>query len=292
MTARARREYAAALRRRHAVAARRERSRILDEGCRTTGAHRKSAIRIVRGAGRPAGRAARVATGPGSCRRSSASGSPATGCAASSSWPSCPRCSRPWSSTRGSRSRPQCGRRSWPPARPPSTGGSAPCAAPAHGGRTAPVPPWRPCASRCRCGRGVSGPPCRPATCRATSSSTAGTPPPASPWPRSWPSTWPRRGRSWTSSGARASTGSAAPSLTCARACPSPARLAQRPRQRARQRPPARSVPPRRRAGHPGPARVGRRVVKRYDAAQPSTRSGSWPTLGAQRARGSWVTPF
>lgn len=48
MTARARREYAAALQARYTVANRPGRSAILDEYCRTTGCHRKSAIRRLR----------------------------------------------------------------------------------------------------------------------------------------------------------------------------------------------------------------------------------------------------
>lgn len=60
MTACARREYAEVLRRRYQVADRHERGHILDEYCRNTGAHRKAAIRRLRGGparpGRPAGR--------------------------------------------------------------------------------------------------------------------------------------------------------------------------------------------------------------------------------------------
>ena len=48
MTERARREYAAALRPRYGAADKRERGRILDEYCRTTGCHRKAAIRRLR----------------------------------------------------------------------------------------------------------------------------------------------------------------------------------------------------------------------------------------------------
>jgi transposase InsO family protein len=53
VTERARREYAAALRPHYQAAARHERGRILDEYCRTTGCHRKAAIRVLRRA--PAG---------------------------------------------------------------------------------------------------------------------------------------------------------------------------------------------------------------------------------------------
>ena len=60
MTERARREYAEVLRRRYQLADKRERGRILDEYCRTTGCHRKAAIRRLRAtpgsAGRPPGR--------------------------------------------------------------------------------------------------------------------------------------------------------------------------------------------------------------------------------------------
>lgn len=60
MTDGARREYAAALRERYAVADKRGRGQILDEHCRTTGCHRKTAIRrLARPApstGRRAGR--------------------------------------------------------------------------------------------------------------------------------------------------------------------------------------------------------------------------------------------
>src|SRR5207247_10610460 len=45
VTERARREYAEAVRARYRVADKRERGRILDEYCRTTGCHRKAAIR-------------------------------------------------------------------------------------------------------------------------------------------------------------------------------------------------------------------------------------------------------
>lgn len=48
MTERARREYAQALRARYAVADKAGKGRILDEYCRTTGAHRKSAVRSLR----------------------------------------------------------------------------------------------------------------------------------------------------------------------------------------------------------------------------------------------------
>lgn len=57
MTERTRREYAEVLRRRYAAAAdKRERGRILDEFCRTTGCHRKAAIRCLRHSPRAAGR--------------------------------------------------------------------------------------------------------------------------------------------------------------------------------------------------------------------------------------------
>lgn len=56
MTERGRREYAEALRERYRLASKRERGRILDEYCRTTGCHRKAAIRRLRGQPRPAGR--------------------------------------------------------------------------------------------------------------------------------------------------------------------------------------------------------------------------------------------
>ncbi len=49
MTKRARREYAEVLRPRYQNADRRERRRIIDEYCRTTGPHHKSAIRRLRG---------------------------------------------------------------------------------------------------------------------------------------------------------------------------------------------------------------------------------------------------
>lgn len=56
MTERGRREYAEALRERYRRANKRERGRILDEYCRTTGCHRKAAIRRLRGQARTAGR--------------------------------------------------------------------------------------------------------------------------------------------------------------------------------------------------------------------------------------------
>ena len=52
MTAHGRQEYAEALRPRYALATRQERSRLLDEFCRTTQCHRKAAIRCLRRAGR------------------------------------------------------------------------------------------------------------------------------------------------------------------------------------------------------------------------------------------------
>lgn len=55
MTQHARQEYAEALRTRYHAATRSERSRILDEYCRTTGCHRKAAIRRLRQASRPPG---------------------------------------------------------------------------------------------------------------------------------------------------------------------------------------------------------------------------------------------
>jgi len=48
VTEAARREYAAALRARYALASKQEKGRILDEYCRTTGGHRKAAIRTFR----------------------------------------------------------------------------------------------------------------------------------------------------------------------------------------------------------------------------------------------------
>src|SRR5712692_2019834 len=50
-------EYAAALRERYLAAGKKEKGKILDEFCRTTGLHRKAAIRLLRGRprrGRPA----------------------------------------------------------------------------------------------------------------------------------------------------------------------------------------------------------------------------------------------
>ena len=56
MTERARREYAEVLRARYQRADKGERGRILDEYCRTTGCHRKAAIRRLRAVPRPAAR--------------------------------------------------------------------------------------------------------------------------------------------------------------------------------------------------------------------------------------------
>jgi len=56
VTERTRREYAEVLRPRYQQADKRERGRILDEYCRTTGCHRKAAIRRLRAARRPPGR--------------------------------------------------------------------------------------------------------------------------------------------------------------------------------------------------------------------------------------------
>lgn len=56
MTERARREYAEVMRRRYQPADKRERGRILDEYCRTTGCHRKAAIRRLGAIPRPAAR--------------------------------------------------------------------------------------------------------------------------------------------------------------------------------------------------------------------------------------------
>src|SRR5581483_3153469 len=53
----ARREYAAVMRRRYEQADKRERGRLLDEYCRTTGCHRKAAIRRLRRAPGPVRRA-------------------------------------------------------------------------------------------------------------------------------------------------------------------------------------------------------------------------------------------
>jgi hypothetical protein len=57
VTEHARREYAAVMRPRYEQADKRERGRLLDEYCRTTGCHRKAAIRRLRGAPGPPGRA-------------------------------------------------------------------------------------------------------------------------------------------------------------------------------------------------------------------------------------------
>ena len=57
MTEPARREYAAVMRTRYQQAGRHERGRLLDEYCRTTGCHRKAAIRRLRQAPRPRRRA-------------------------------------------------------------------------------------------------------------------------------------------------------------------------------------------------------------------------------------------
>ena len=56
MTERARREYAAGLRERYQVADKRGRGQILDEYCRTTRCHRKTAIRRLAGSVGPTGR--------------------------------------------------------------------------------------------------------------------------------------------------------------------------------------------------------------------------------------------
>ena len=56
MTERGRREYAAVMRARYRPADKRERGRLLDEYCRTTGCHRKAAIRRLRVPPRPPGR--------------------------------------------------------------------------------------------------------------------------------------------------------------------------------------------------------------------------------------------
>src|SRR5207249_4143888 len=56
VTERARREYAAALRERYQVADKRGRGQILDEYCRTTRCHRKTAIRRLAGSVGPTGR--------------------------------------------------------------------------------------------------------------------------------------------------------------------------------------------------------------------------------------------
>lgn len=56
MTERARREYAEALRPRYQQADKQERGTMLDEYCRTTGCHRKAAIRRLRAAPGRAGR--------------------------------------------------------------------------------------------------------------------------------------------------------------------------------------------------------------------------------------------
>src|SRR5258705_1029659 len=57
VTERGRREYAAVIRARYGQADKRERGRLLTEYCRTTGCHRKAAIRRLRRAPRPPGRA-------------------------------------------------------------------------------------------------------------------------------------------------------------------------------------------------------------------------------------------
>ena len=57
MTERTRREYADVLRPRYLQADKRQRGRILDEYCRTTGCHRKAASRRLRAAPQPAARA-------------------------------------------------------------------------------------------------------------------------------------------------------------------------------------------------------------------------------------------
>jgi hypothetical protein len=57
VTDRARREYATVMRRRYQSADKRERGRLLDEYCRTTGCHRKAAIRRLRRAPGPRRRA-------------------------------------------------------------------------------------------------------------------------------------------------------------------------------------------------------------------------------------------
>src|SRR6266849_2418017 len=57
VTEHTRREYAAVMRPRYQQADKRERGRLLDEYCRTTGCHRKAAIRRLRGAPSPPGRA-------------------------------------------------------------------------------------------------------------------------------------------------------------------------------------------------------------------------------------------
>jgi len=71
VTERGRREYAAVMRARHQQADKRERGRLLDEYCRTTGCHRKAAIRRLRA--RPRARS-RSPGGPVSTWRSRGGG--------------------------------------------------------------------------------------------------------------------------------------------------------------------------------------------------------------------------
>ena len=103
MTERGRREYAAVMRARYAQADKRARGRLLDEYCRTTGCHRKAAIRRLR---TPAPPRAALARPPLSVRlrgswprSSSGRGWPVISSPGSCCAPSSPRCSRPWRRT-------------------------------------------------------------------------------------------------------------------------------------------------------------------------------------------------
>lgn len=158
VTERARREYAEVVRPRYERADKQERGEILDEYCRTTGCHRKAAIRRLRatprGPGRRPGRPPRYVSrelGPILER----AGWPAISSRASSCAPSCPRCSRRWRPITACASPPRCERRSRPPARRRWTGCCARCAAGARASRGVWPPRWPRCARRCRCAPGA-----------------------------------------------------------------------------------------------------------------------------------------
>ena len=227
MTERARREYAAVMRARYAQADKRARGRLLDEYCRTTGCHRKAAIRRLRRRAHPTGRSP-GRPGPYAAqswrRSSSAPGWPAISSPASCCAPSCPALLTALVTHHGLRLAPAV--------RTALTGASAATLdrllrplrrrRPRQPRRLAPRPTRS--GPRSRCAPGASGPAWPRARCKAISSCIVASPPRGSIALPSWPSTWPPAGRSCRPSGACTSSGSPAPSSTSPERLPFPLR--------------------------------------------------------------------
>ena len=255
MTERGRREYAAVMRARYAPANKQARGRLLSEYCRTTGCHRKAAIRRLRTPPHPARRS------PGHpCRYPARELAPILERAWLASDQLSGKLLRPLLPVLLTALVTHHGLR-MSPAVPTAlttatrTGCCVRCAAGARANLGASPAPSRPSGPRSPCARGVSGPAWRPARCKATLSCIVASPRRDTIARRSSQSTWPPRGPTCSRSGA--CTGSASPAGFSTSPCACRFRCASGTVTMAAgacQRLPARLVSAARRPLHPRPA--------------------------------------